>query len=157
MRLKQTPTILPALGWPDVMALPADKAPDAAWRLTLVRDERPASTGLDLPALKEIPLGTGDLTAAAVDVFAAIVSRHNLAAARSEDHTRQLVFSPNIGLVSVERDDDRQGEYVATHTLLSRRESQGSGRSEAAENTVHAVSLAPTPDAVAPTLRARAT
>jgi hypothetical protein len=143
-RLKHKPTIIGARGWPAGMAVPNDKAPDASWRLTLVRDTR-APADVNLPALQQKPLGVADLARGnALAAFGAIVARHGLAALDQDDHTRQLVFACNLGVVRIDALAGHPGEFQATHTLLSRRAPDDASRLEGAENTVHVVSLAPT-------------
>jgi hypothetical protein len=143
MRLALKPTIIGAGGWPPAMTVPAQKQPDASWRLVLVRDQRtPAEAAL--PALHQDALLAELAAANALDVFADIVNRHGDAAQKQDDHTRQLVFACNIGLVRIEGLTGRPGQYRATHTLLSRRSPDDVGKVEGAENTVHVISLTPT-------------
>jgi hypothetical protein len=109
--------------------------------LKLVRDQRTlaqAPAALVQPALGAPDLSAGDAFAG----YAAVVSRHALAAMNQFDHLRQLVFTSNIGLVRIER-DGAAGPFKAVHTLLSRRGLAEPDASEFAENTIHTVLLAP--------------
>jgi hypothetical protein len=146
VRLKAKPAMIPAAGWPAPLTVPADKAPDAAWRLALVRDQRPASNNSNDP-LSQPPLEGPDLTPAnALEVFSNIVKRHTLAATSNEAHLRQLVFGTNLGVVRIEAGNPG---FKAVQTLLSSRDSDH--LSAAAENTVHEVKLVPS-GAAAPTM-----
>src|SRR5690606_24048546 len=147
VRMKRSPALLLADGWPAGTTVPEDKPPDWGWRLTLVRDERPTNalpTALRQPFL---PL-TAELNVLdPLPAYRAVAARHAAAAATNFDHLRTVVFSPNIGLVRVEVEGD---EFTLVHTLLS---PSAPDSVSGAPNTVHRVRLEPSTEP-APTLLA---
>jgi hypothetical protein len=140
-RMRRRPALVPARTWPAGTTIPSDKPPDWRWRLSMMRDERPDA---DLPAALQQPdLGRdADLAIAApFDGYAAVATRHGQAALTHFDHLRQMVFTNNVGLVTFETTST--GSIAVTHTLLSK---DAPGSTDAAPNTKHVMSLAPTSD-----------
>ncbi len=140
-RLRRTPAMLPAQGWP--AGTTVSKPPDWRWRLEVVRDERPRSA---LPAgAPEVPVVTwnaGDRLSS----YAAIAGAHQTVALDPKDPVRLMVFRNNLGLVSFARDG---ADFRVSHTLLSNaNDDTGDAFTE------HTVAFAPTPLPTAPVLEA---
>ena len=140
VRMKRSPALLISAGWPPGTQVPADKGPDWAWRLTLVRDERPNDalpTALRQPFL---PAGAELNPLDALPSYRALAARHAAAAMTHFDHLRTIVFNANIGLIRIEA--EAQG-FALVHTLLSQ---DAPDSVSPAPNTVHRMLLAPTTD-----------
>lgn len=140
-RLRRSPALLPTRGWPAETTVEVSKPPDWRWRIQLVSDIRPER---DLPIdTPRLPALVGSDTGTDTDHFArytAIATRHQTTAVEDKFFLlRRIVFTPNIGLVSLLRQDD--GELAVQHTLLSKAQVP-SEKGQA--NTQHVVVLAPT-------------
>jgi len=136
-RMKRSPALVPASTWPAGTTIPPDKPPDWRWGLSLQRDQRP-DTVRPIPLRQ--PTLSQELDAAnPAPGYRAIAGRHAQLALTHFDHLRQMIFTNNLGLVAVSTGSN--GVLRVTHTLLSK---DAPGSSSSAENTVHAVSLAPT-------------
>jgi hypothetical protein len=137
VRMKGSPALLLAEGWPPGTTVPTDKPPDWTWRATLVRDQRPNDA---LPTALRQPFlpSTAELNPQDVlPSYRALAARHAAAAMTHFDHLRTIVFNPNIGLVRVEVEG--QG-FAVVHTLLSQ---DAPDAVTPGMNTVHRVSLEP--------------
>ena len=146
-RLQQTPSLLPATGWP--AGTTVDDPPDWRWRLRMVPDNRPPG-GPGRPAPTKLT-GSGDIPASGsiaqtIERYVATAVRHQLATMLKPRLIRTMVFISNLGTIAFRPD---AGNFVLTHTLFS---SAAPDSQTAAPNTVHEAALAPTADA-APVLR----
>jgi len=142
-RMRRSPALLPASGWPSGTSFGPGDPPHWRWRLKLVRDARPES---ELPAaLRQAVLAEDDELVeptagnrnAALGAYRAVAVRHQQAAAGRFELLRQMVFQTNIGLVALGK--DAAGEIVLRHTLRSQ---AGPGSVTSAEGTVHKIWLA---------------
>lgn len=104
-RLRRSPVLLPAHGWPD--GTTTARPPDWSWRFTLSRDDRP--TG-DLPEIaRPAPLDPENPAAdvaPTIEGYRQVAQRHARQVTKVS-HTRQVLFESNIGIVSFARADDR--------------------------------------------------
>jgi hypothetical protein len=101
--LRQSPVLLPTLGWPAGTAQRDERPPDWAWRAEIVRDDRPEA---ERPAAaRAAPL---DPASPDADVapdrsgYSRVAARH-LRQIDNMNHNRQILFASNLGLVSFER------------------------------------------------------
>lgn len=138
-RLKRSPALVPSRGWPSGTTLPDDKPPDWRWRLMVIRDQRPNG---DLPEFLRQPalpeFNPGD----PIGSYRKVASEHSRTALNPHfTHLRQMVFVNNIGLVKSFMEG---GTLTLSQTLLSAATPDDPASSE---NTLHKVSLAPTPEA----------
>lgn len=139
-RLLRTPVILPADGWPPGTTLTRD--PDWRWHLEVVRDERPRT---ELPiGAPEVPVLEWDASDPVASI-ARIAARHQQLNAQRRDPVRLMVFSDNVGVVTLAAEG---ADYTVTHTLLSA-DADGDGE----EFTEHSIPFAPSPQPDAPVLR----
>jgi hypothetical protein len=137
-RLKRSPSLVPARTWPAGTTIPADKPPDWRWRLHLQRDQRPDT---ERPTALRAQLLPEELDPSApLAGYRAIATRHTHAAFTHFDHLRQMVFTPNLGLVDFAGGN---GSLQVTHTLLSH---DAPDSTTAAPNTIHEIPLTPTTD-----------
>jgi CHASE2 domain-containing sensor protein len=128
--------------------VPEDQPPDWAWRLTLVRDERPNDA---LPTALRQPFLPPDAELTPqnpLPAYRALAARHATTAMTHFDHLRTIVFNAHIGLVRIDADDDG---FVLVHTLFSQ---DAPDSPSGAPNTSHRIRLAPS-TAEAPALKAR--
>jgi hypothetical protein len=141
-RIKRSPSLVPASGWPAGTFFGPGTPPDWRWRLQLVRDLRPECelpTALRQPVLAasdELVEPTPGDPDAALDAYRTVAARHQIAAADRFEFLRQMVFQTNLGLISL--DKDAGNEMILRHTLLSQ---AAPGSFESAEGTVHVMSL----------------
>jgi hypothetical protein len=113
-RLRRSPGLLPAQGWPSGTTIPTDKQPDWRWRLTVLRDETPRAQIVHpegpQPAL---PAFSGGDPLATYDAVAGV---HAQLALSPTELLRTLVFRTNVGIVRFEP----QGSNVnVVHELWS--------------------------------------
>ena len=144
-RLRRSPGLLPAAGWPAGTTIPADKPPDWRWRLSVLRDER-SRAELTHPERLQPPLPAfnGGDPIASYDEVAAI---HAQLALGPTELLRTLVFRTNIGVVRFEPEGADQG---VVHELWS---VDGPDSTAGEPFTHHRASLAPTPTLSAPQLQ----
>jgi len=137
-RLNRSPAAVANRPWPAGTTIPDDKPPDWRWRLKLLRDSRPNDS---LPiALRPAPLGGADVNPASpLAGLQRVAARHQASARINFAHLRQLVFTPNVGLINFANGSD----VSVMHTLLSKK---GPMLNEGAPNTQHAATLAPSGD-----------
>ena len=121
-KLKQEPTLLPTLGWPDDTTINPAQRPDWSWRVEPVfdlraDDERPAP-------IQQFKFGdasgvqvalTQDLGPESVKGFHAVAERQQHAL-ETLKNSRQILFRSNFGLVRFER---REGVLHAIHEMYT--------------------------------------
>ena len=136
-RMTRSPALVPAHTWPAGTTIPADKPPDWRWRVSMVRDQRPDS---ERPLPLRAPTIAAELQPATpLEGYRDIAARHQQVALTHFDHLRQMVFTPNVGVVTFAVPST--GAPSVTHTLLSKDAPEST---TAARNTVHVISLAST-------------
>jgi hypothetical protein len=143
-RLRRTPGLLPAAGWPTGTTVPADQPPDYHWRLTVLRDERlRTQMPVGTPVLPALPAwNPGD----ALDGYAKVAAAHAQMSFDVTDPFRLMVFRSNIGLVRFTVDG---GDVAVQHQLLSPADDGTTGEAF----TEHMVAFAPTPAPAPPQLQ----
>jgi hypothetical protein len=138
-RLKRSPAYVPSRGWAAGTTLPDDKPPDSRWRLTLIRDQRPNG---ELPEFLRQPMMPEFNPGDPIRSYRTIAGEHSRTALNPHfTHLRQMVFVNNIGLVKSLMEG---GTLTLSHTLLSAATPDDQA---ASANTLHKVSLAPSPEA----------
>jgi hypothetical protein len=131
-KLKQEPTLLPTLGWPDDTTINPAQRPDWSWRVEPIfdlraDDARPAPIQSfkfgDAPGV-QVAL-TGADGASSIKGFHAVASRqqHALETLRN---SRQILFRSNFGLVRFERRDGVLHAIHEMYTAARRPEETGS-------------------------------
>jgi hypothetical protein len=133
-RLRRTPGLLPARGWPAGTTIPADKPPDWRWRLTVLRDTTPraqrVTPGEPQPAL---PAFNGADPLATYDAVAGV---HAQLALSPTELLRTFVFRTNVGLIRFEPEG---ADTRVVHELWS---VDGPASTEGGPFTKHRSSLA---------------
>ena len=147
-RLKQTPAIVPARGWPAGTTIAADKPPDFRFRITGLRDERLRSE-LPHPEHLQPPLPAFD-AADPLQTYHQVAARHAELALGPTELLRLLVFRSNLGTVRFEPDGD---SHTVIHELWSM---DGPNETTGSPYTVHRSSLALAAAVVRPELEAAA-
>lgn len=115
-RLKEEPLFLPTRRWP--VGTKRGALPDAAWRMDLVRDERPEAeraqeaSFASLPAIPEFDASSTDAIRGS---YRQIAARHAGLASKLR-FTRGVIYQSNLGLVRFEKDGET---LVAFHDLYS--------------------------------------
>ena len=114
-RLRQRPVVLPTRGWPD--GTDAVIPPDAAWRLTMIADDRPDEERPEPVRAEPLP-GEFDATdpLRGGRGYGALSRRHS-AAVRRHNNTRRIAIFNKVARLTFEDDDD--GRLAATSELLS--------------------------------------
>jgi hypothetical protein len=136
-RMKRSPALLPADGWPAATAFPSDKPPDWRWRLTVQRDRR-SESALPTALRQQLFSATDELNeSSALPAYRAIATRHQTATATRFDFLKQMIFKSNIGLVRLTK--DANNNIVLRHTLISE---SAPDSVTGAEATVHEIPLA---------------
>jgi hypothetical protein len=144
-RLRRSPGLLPAAGWPSGTTIPADKPPDWRWRLTVLRDSTPRAQIVHpegpqppLPAFNGAdPLATYD----------AIAGVHAQLALSPTELLRTFVFRTNVGVIRFEPDG---ADVRVVHELWS---VDGPASTEGGPFTKHRSSLALSPALAPPQLQ----
>jgi hypothetical protein len=112
-RMKRSPSLLPARGWPAGTTIPAAKPPEWRWRLNVLRDERPrkdfASPERLPPALP--PFNAGD----PLITYDKIAGVHADLAMSTTELLRMFVFRTNVGVIRFETTP----EEAVVHELYS--------------------------------------
>jgi hypothetical protein len=144
-RLRRSPGLLPAQGWPTGTTIPGDEPPDWRWRLTVLRDNTPRSQIVHpegpQPAL---PAFNGADPLATYDQVAGV---HAQLALGPTELLRTLVFRTNVGFVRFE--PDGAGVRVV-HELWS---VDGPASTEGGPFTKHRSSLVLSPTLTPPQLQ----
>ena len=143
-RLRKSPGLLPALGWPTGTSIPDDKQPDWRWRLNVLRDETPRTQVLHPEALPP-PLPTFN-GADPIATYNDIAGVHAQLALSPTEMLRLMVFRPNLGVV---RFEPKGGDVEVVHELWSQ---DGPLSVEGAPFTKHRSSFALDPALPAPRL-----
>lgn len=121
-KLKQEPTLLPTLGWPDDTTINPAQRPDWSWRAEPIFDVRP---DVDRPKAIQLlkfndPLAVeAALTQAggprAIEGYQAVAARQQYSL-ETLKNSRQILFRSNFGLVRFER---REGVLHAIHEMYT--------------------------------------
>ena len=136
-RMKRSPALLPADGWPAATAFPSDKPPDWRWRLTVQRDPR-GESALPTALRQQLFPAADELNESnALPAYRNIATRHQTAAATRFEFLRQMIFKSNIGIVRLSK--DASNNIVLRHTLISE---DAPDSVTGAEATVHEIPLA---------------
>lgn len=144
-RLRRSPGLLPAEGWPSGTSIPADKPPDWRWRLTVLRDTTPRDQIVHPERLQPpLPAFNGADPLASYDEIAAV---HAQLALSATELLRTLVFRTNVGVIRFELDG---ADLTVVHELWSE---DGPASTEGGPFTRHRASLALTPALPAPQLK----
>jgi hypothetical protein len=143
-RMKASPAVVPAGGWPSGTTIPADKPPDFRLRMTPVRDDRLRSE-LEHPEHLQPPLPSFD-AADPLLTYHEVAGRHAELALGPTELLRLLVFRSNLGVVHFEADGP---SHAVVHELYSM---DGPDSTEGGAYTVHRASLALSPLLVGPAL-----
>jgi hypothetical protein len=122
-KLKQEPTLLPTLGWPEDTTVNPAQPPDWSWRVDNIFDLRPDSERpraiqpLEFadPAAVEAAL-TEPGGAHAIEGYQAAAARHQYALEQTLKNSRQILFRSNFGVVRFER---RSGVLHAIHEMYT--------------------------------------
>ena len=121
-KLKQEPTLLPTLGWPDDTTINPAQRPDWSWRVEPIfdlraDDERPAPIQqLKLTDASGVQVALTEVGGPnAIKGFHAVAARqqHSLETLKN---SRQILFRSNFGLVRFER---REGVLHAIHEMYT--------------------------------------
>jgi hypothetical protein len=144
-RIKRSPSLVSARGWPAGVTFSAGKLPSSRWRLKLVRDNRPEEQlprGDKLPALpEELPSSRPD-GPTLMRIYGEIANNHQKLALEGKFRLlRQLVFGNNLGLLSFSGSGDA---LLLKHSLLSQQNAEDGGEPTSKKgvlNTVHEVPL----------------
>jgi hypothetical protein len=144
-RLRRSPGLLPADGWPSGTTVPSDKPPEWRWKLWVLRDDTPRAQIVHpegpQPAL---PTFNGADPLATYDAVAAV---HAQLALGPTELLRTLVFRTNVGVVRFEP----QGANVnVLHELWT---VDGPASTEGGPFTKHRSSLALDPSLTPPQLK----
>ncbi|MET3934830.1 hypothetical protein [Arthrobacter sp. OAP107] len=114
-RLRREPIYVPAGGWPAGTTLDGAKPPDVRYRISVIRDERPAvERGVGAPVPATLP---GWDPADPIGVYAQVAAAHQQLLISNTEAVRLMVFGSNIGIVSFA--DSGNGEHRATHAIFS--------------------------------------
>ena len=110
-RMGSLPVILPSGNWPP--GVTAVRQPDTAWRIDLVRDERPNSERAEFtrPAGSAPEFDTADINGS----YRKIAARHAAQIGKLR-FSRGVVYQANLGVVRFEFDGD---DLIACHDLYS--------------------------------------
>ncbi len=143
-RMRSSPAVVPAGGWPAGTTIPVDKPPDFRLRITGMRDERRRAE-LEHPEHLQPPLPSFD-AADPLTTYHEVAGRHAELALGPTELLRLLVFRSNLGVVRFEADGASQS---VVHELYSM---DAPDSTEGGAYTIHRASLDLTPTLVAPAL-----
>ena len=121
-RLRQEPTLLPTLGWPDETTVNPAERPDWSWRIEPLFDLRP---DVERPrAIQPLPYAnpldveaalTQDDEERAIEGYQAVAARQQRSL-ETLKNSRQILFRSNVGLIRFER---RDGVLHALHEMYT--------------------------------------
>jgi hypothetical protein len=144
-RLRRSPGLLPAAGWPAGTTIPADKPPDWRWRITVLRDATPRAQVVHPERLQPpLPAFNGGDPLVSYDAVAAV---HSQLALSPTELLRTFVFRPNVGVVRFEPEGT---DVSVVHELWSL---DGPDSTEGGPFTRHRASLALSPALTPPQLQ----
>ena len=133
-RMKATPAVVPAAGWPPGTTIVSGKPPDFLFRITGLRDVRPRNE-LTHPEHLPPPLPAFD-AADPLQTYQQVAARHAELALGPTELLRLLVFRSNLGVVRFEPEGEGQ---TVVHELYSM---DGPNATTGGAYTVHRSSLA---------------
>ncbi|HKU15279.1 MAG TPA: hypothetical protein VJQ52_12865 [Steroidobacteraceae bacterium] len=122
-KLKEEPTLLPTLGWPDDTTIDPAQRPDWSWRAEPIFDLRADADRPPPIQLKKFSDPPEVETALAGADAATVISGYQAVAARQQrsletlKNSRQILFRSNFGLVRFERRAD--GVLHAVHEMYT--------------------------------------
>jgi len=137
IRMRRTPSVVPAAGWPAGTTIPDDKPPDFRWRLTTLRDGRSRDI-IEHPAERQPLLPAFD-SADPVGSYNRIAQAHTEVALGPTEMLRTFVFPTNVGVVRIESSSTVQ---TAIHELWS---TDGPAATTGGPFTRHSLFLSTTP------------
>ena len=144
-RMKTSPAVVPAGGWPAGTTITADKPPDFRFRLTPLRDDRPRSE-LTHPEHSQPPLPAFD-AGDPLQTYHEVASRHAELALGPTELLRLLVFRSNLGVVRFEAEGE---SHTVVHELYSM---DAPDSTEGGAYTIHRGSLNLSPTLAGPSLQ----
>lgn len=145
IRMRRTPSVVPATGWPAGTSIPDGEEPDFRWRITTLRDGR-SRENLTHPQGLQPPLPPFSATDP-VGSHNRVAQAHTELALGPSELLRTFVFPTNVGVVRVE---SSATEQRAIHELWS---SDGPASTTGGAFTRHASFLSPEPADTAPQLQ----
>ncbi|MBX2873584.1 MAG: hypothetical protein KTR30_15830 [Saprospiraceae bacterium] len=107
-KLRKEPVLISTYGWPEGTKTKAANPPDWSWRMYNVLDMRKEADRPELTQVESMPPDTTDRT---MDALRKIAARH-ITQAKKVNHTRQILFQSNIGMVGFEKDIGDNTLYV---------------------------------------------
>lgn len=110
-RVRRSPTLLPALGWP--AGTTVGRAPDWRWRLKVVHDVRPRSERAAAAAMPPKLEPTAGVAGFPMQRYLDVAQVHGGEALARRSSIRTMVFDSNIGVLGFETD----GAMKAMHAL----------------------------------------
>ena len=110
-RLLRTPTLLPTRGWP--AATSVTTPPDAAWRLSLINDERADSVRPEPVQAEELPVEFDAADPLGDNGYTAIARRH-MAAVRKHANTRRIAIYNKVAWLTFRH----EGTRLVAHSEL---------------------------------------
>ena len=143
-RMKASPAVVPAGGWPAGTTIPVDEPPDFRFRLTPLRDDRLRSQ-LEHPEHLQPPLPAFDANDP-LRTYHEVAGRHAELALGPTELLRLLVFRSNLGVIRFEAEGQ---SHEVVHELYSM---DGPDSTEGGAYTIHRSSLALSPELVGPKL-----
>jgi hypothetical protein len=144
-RMRTSPAVVPAGGWPAGTTIPADEPPDFRFRLSGLRDDRPRSQ-LNHPEHLQPVLPPFD-AADPLRTYHEVAGRHAELALGPTELLRLLVFRSNIGVVRFEAEGE---SHTVVHELYSM---DAPDSTEGGPYTVHRASLGLSPALAGPSLQ----
>jgi len=159
-RLRNTPALLPTEGWPPGTNENIAKPPDWAWRLDIIRDERPeAARSPNVRPVDLVPGNPNADVAGNLDGYRRAAARHVKHLDKQVDNlltAREMLFASNLGLVRFERPaGSPPGPLTAVQELWALA-AHSSGAAQPEIMTLHKIPLE-IPGTAPPGVRARPT
>ncbi|PHN01997.1 metallophosphoesterase family protein [Flavilitoribacter nigricans] len=104
-KLKNKPVLITPLGWPEGTTYGEDNEPDWSWRVHNVIDERREE---ERPGITQLVKIEETVESRTVDAFRKTAARHSRQI-KQVNFTRQILFKANIGLVTFEKEEKKDG------------------------------------------------